>query len=375
MNIAFYAPLKSPNSRIPSGDREMARSLIYLLEYLGHDVRLVSEFQSREPEGREKVQRKLEAQGSSIADKLAESYLNSTVSWKPDIWFTYHVYYKAPDWIGLKVTKKINIPYVIAEVSHAPKRANGPWKNSHIQVENSIKHADLILGLNSRDYPLVSSILQSTDHYIGIKPFTYKEFQEPGKSGSLNRSLIDSCRGNTDRLIFLSVAMMRYGAKYESYRTLAEALREVAHLDWKLLVAGGGPARIEVEKLFEGLPVKFLGEVDKGKLSYLMSNSDIFLWPAIDEAYGMSLLEAQFNGLPVIAGSNGGVGDIVRENKTGVLTPVGDVKAFVDAINLLSADKARLAKMSSAAIKIMNEEHSIDYAAKLVGPALRGLIK
>ena len=375
MNIAFYAPLKSPNSQIPSGDREMARSLIYLLKYLGHDVRLVSEFQSREPEGKEKVQKQLEAQGGSIADKLVESYLDGTVSWKPQIWFTYHVYYKAPDWIGLKVSEKINIPYVIAEVSHAPKRANGPWKNSHIQVENSIKHADLILGLNSRDYPLVSSVLQSTGHYIGMKPFTYKEFREPVKSGSLNKSLIDSFRGNTDRLIFLSVAMMRYGAKYESYRTLAESLREVAHLDWKLLVAGDGPARTEVEKLFDGLPVKFLGELDKGKLSYLMSNSDIFLWPAIDEAYGMSLLEAQFNGLPVIAGGNGGVGDIVRENKTGVLTPVGDVKAFADAINLLSADKARLAKMSSAAIKIMNEEHSIDYAAKLVGPALRGLIK
>ena len=375
MNIAFYAPLKSPNSRIPSGDREMARSLIYLLEYLGHDVRLVSEFQSREPEGRGKVQKELEAEGDSIANKLVESYMDGTATWKPDIWFTYHVYYKAPDWIGLKVTEKINIPYVISEVSHAPKRANGPWKDSHIQVENSIKRADLILGLNSRDYPLVSSILPSTDHYIGLKPFTYREFKGSRKSGSLDKSLIDSCRGNTDSLIFLSVAMMRYGAKYESYRILAKALRDLVNLDWKLLVAGDGPARTEVESFFEGLPVQFLGEVDKGKLSFLMSNSDIFLWPAIDEAYGMSLLEAQFNGLPVIAGSSGGVGDIVRENKTGVLTPVGDVKAFSAAINLLSADKSKLAEMSLAATKIMAEEHSVDYAAKIIGPALRGLIK
>lgn len=375
MNIAFYAPLKSPNSRIPSGDREMARSLIYLLEYLGHDVRLVSEFQSREPEGRGKVQKELEAEGDSIANKLVESYMDGTATWKPDIWFTYHVYYKAPDWIGLKVTEKINIPYVISEVSHAPKRANGPWKDSHIQVENSIKRADLILGLNSRDYPLVSSILPSTDHYIGLKPFTYREFKGSRKSGSLDKSLIDSWRGNTDSLIFLSVAMMRYGAKYESYRILAKALRELVNLDWKLLVAGDGPARTEVESFFEGLPVQFLGEVDKGKLSFLMSNSDIFLWPAIDEAYGMSLLEAQFSGLPVIAGSSGGVGDIVRENKTGVLTPVGDVKAFSAAINLLSADKSKLAEMSLAATKIMAEEHSVDYAAKIIGPALRGLIK
>ena len=50
----------------------------------------------------------MEAQGGSIADKLVESYLDGTVSWKPQIWFTYHVYYKAPDWIGLKVTEKIN---------------------------------------------------------------------------------------------------------------------------------------------------------------------------------------------------------------------------------------------------------------------------
>ena len=375
MNIAFYAPLKSPNSRIPSGDREMARSLIYLLEYLGHDVRLVSEFQSREPEGKEKVQKELEAEGDSIADKLVESYMDSTVTWKPDIWFTYHVYYKAPDWIGLKVTEKINIPYVISEVSHAPKRSKGPWKNSHFQVEKSIKHADLILGLNSRDYPVVSSILPSTDHYIGLKPFIYREFQDPGKSELFYKSLIDSYRKSTDRLIFLSVAMMRCGAKYESYRTLAGALREVVNLDWQLLVAGDGPARTEVEKFFEGLPVQFLGEVDKGKLSYLMSHSDIFLWPAIDEAYGMSLLEAQFNGLPVIAGSSGGVGDIVRDGKTGVLTPVGDVKAFSDAINLLCANKSKLAKMSLAATKIMAEEHSVDYAAKLIGPALRGLIE
>ena len=353
----------------------MARSLIYLLEYLGHDVRLVSEFQSREPEGRGKVQKELEAEGDSIANKLVESYMDGTATWKPDIWFTYHVYYKAPDWIGLKVTEKINIPYVISEVSHAPKRANGPWKDSHIQVENSIKRADLILGLNSRDYPLVSSILPSTDHYIGLKPFTYREFKGSRKSGSLDKSLIDSWRGNTDSLIFLSVAMMRYGAKYESYRILAKALRDLVNLDWKLLVAGDGPARTEVESFFEGLPVQFLGEVDKGKLSFLMSNSDIFLWPAIDEAYGMSLLEAQFNGLPVIAGSSGGVGDIVRENKTGVLTPVGDVKAFSAAINLLSADKSKLAEMSLAATKIMTEEHSVDYAAKIIGPALRGLIK
>ena len=40
MRIAFYAPLKSPNHPVPSGDRLMARLLIAALQRAGHDVEI-----------------------------------------------------------------------------------------------------------------------------------------------------------------------------------------------------------------------------------------------------------------------------------------------------------------------------------------------
>ena len=83
-----------------------------------------------------------------------------------------------------------------------------------------------------------------------------------------------------------------------------------------------------------------------------MAVSDLFVWPAVDEAYGMSLLEAHSQGLPVVAGEAGGVGDIVRHDETGVLTPIADVAAFSHEVFGLSRDTLRLEKMSRRAASV-----------------------
>ena len=74
MNIAFYAPLKSPTSGIPSGDRRMGRALINALEFLGHNVELASEFNSREPIGDSARQEVLRFEGHKAAKDLINKY-------------------------------------------------------------------------------------------------------------------------------------------------------------------------------------------------------------------------------------------------------------------------------------------------------------
>ena len=50
-----------------------------------------------------------------------------------------------------------------------------------------------------------------------------------------------------------------------------------------------------------------------------LREADLFVWPAINEAFGMALLEAQASALPVVAGASGGVGGIVASGETGLL--------------------------------------------------------
>src|SRR5690606_33039085 len=113
--------------------------------------------------------------------------------------------------------------------------------------------------------------------------------------------------------------------KLESYRRLGAALARLPG-DWRLVAVGDGPARAEVER---ALPrAEFHGEARLDELPALYAGADLYVWPAAGEAYGMALLEAQGAGLPVVAGRERGVPDVVLEGETALLAPPGDVGAF-----------------------------------------------
>ena len=53
---------------------------------------------------------------------------------RPDLWFTYHLYYKAPDLVGPLVAGALGIPYAVAEASVAHKRAGKPLSEEQIDA-------------------------------------------------------------------------------------------------------------------------------------------------------------------------------------------------------------------------------------------------
>ena len=94
----------------------------------GHRVEVASTFRTYDGEGDAARQAALRAQGEMLAAELAAQYNAMPAGLRPQLWFTYHLYYKAPDWLGPGVSRALGIPYVIAEASHAEKRAKGAWR-------------------------------------------------------------------------------------------------------------------------------------------------------------------------------------------------------------------------------------------------------
>src|SRR5262249_36238402 len=95
------------------------------------------------------------------------------------------------------------------------------------------------------------------------------------------------------------------------------------------------------------------------------------VWPAINEAYGMTLLEAQAAGLAVVAGRTGGVPAIVRDGTSGVLVPIGDVQAFADALSGLLTSSEQLARLRAGAAPYVAARH----ARAAVGRRLQQLLR
>lgn len=371
MQIAFYAPMKHPDSPVPSGDREMARNLIRALSRR-HTVDVASRFCSRDGAGDSTRQQKIVSLGARLSARLVRRWRSGPAASRPDAWFTYHVYHKAPDVIGPAVSQALDIPYFMAEVSHAPKRAGGPWNTGYRAAEAAIRRADGVIGLSSLDAACVMPLLSDPSRYHRLAPFTdTAPCAAAAERRDDHRQALCARFGLAPETpLLLAVGMMRDGDKLASYRVLAEALGRISERDWTLLVVGDGPARAETEQVFAGLGdglksgrVIFAGPAAPEELPAFYAAADLMVWPAINEAYGMAMLEAQAAGLPVVAGLTGGVPDVVRDRETGVLCPVGDAPAFANAVTALLEDTDRLRAMRQNALSLTAAHNDIEAAA------------
>jgi glycosyltransferase involved in cell wall biosynthesis len=94
-------------------------------------------------------------------------------------------------------------------------------------------------------------------------------------------------------------------------------------------VAGSGPER---EALGAAFPeAEFVGRVDEAELERLYAGARAVLVPSMEE-FGITAVEAQASGRPVIAAAAGGALETVVDGVTGRLVPLDDVAAFSTAI-------------------------------------------
>ncbi|MBT3361410.1 MAG: glycosyltransferase family 4 protein [Rhodospirillales bacterium] len=376
MRIAFYAPMKSPDHPTPSGDRRMARALMAALTLGGHQVDLASQFRSYDSDGDRDNQERLRDMGSRLGASMALKLLDAPETERPEAWFTYHLYHKAPDWIGPQISEALGIPYFVAEASFAPKQAGGPWEIGHDAVAATLAEADGVFTLNPSDAECVIPLLRSEDRHHSILAFLDPSpFDQAIKLRASHRNQIaDKFHIPSAPPWLLTVAMMRDGDKLASYRILAEALQGVRELPWQLAIVGDGPAAAETKALFEPLDkrVTFLGSLENEDLPAIYAACDVYVWPSVNEAYGMALLEAQAAGLPVVAADVGGVGSIVADGDTGLLTPTPEPSKIADALTSILEDPPLHREFRRAAAERVREHHSIAGAAKALSKVVKG---
>jgi glycosyltransferase involved in cell wall biosynthesis len=366
--IAFYAPLKAPTHPVPSGDRRVARLLTQALELAGYQVELASTLRSFEGLGDPARQQQIQVQGQQEALEIIQAWQSRPPSERPRLWFTYHLYYKAPDWIGPAVCAALRMPYVLCEASHAPKRAAGPWRSGHEAVGQAIAGADLVLAPTQDDLACIEAAAGARTRIERLPPFLdaapFALARETGVDA--RRAMAASYGLDPGAPWLLAVGMMRRGDKLASYLALARALGLITDIPWQLLVVGDGPARQEVQSAIEAAApsrARFLGERAGEGMPVVYACADLCVWPAVNEAYGMALLEAQATGLPVVAGKARGVPEVVCDGETGWLTPVGDTAAFAHAIRTLLKDPARRRRMGQAASGFVRDQRSLAQAS------------
>ena len=119
---------------------------------------------------------------------------------------------------------------------------------------------------------------------------------------------------------------------------MEETAKVAKELGFKLKIVGEAHGFANVEKKLKKLSgdsIKLLGKVDDEKLYELYGKAKGFIALARDEDFGMTVVEAQAAGTPVIAFNGGGFKESVVDGKTGILINARDKKTISDAIKKL----------------------------------------
>ncbi len=290
--VAFYAPMKSPDSPVPSGDREMARNLMKAIGAQGDKVDLVSTLRIYDKTGDTGTQQALHAAARVEVERVLDTMPAETA-----LWVTYHNYYKAPDLLGPQVCKARGIPYVQLESTRASSRLNGPWAGFANAAHRACDAARVIYYHTANDLITLERDRFGDQILAELPPFL---------------PIADLPAVSERNGPMLAVGMMRHGDKLASYRVLADALARL-NGEWALNIVGDGPARLEVEALMARLDgkVRILGLLDRAGVQAAYLKSSFLVWPGVNEAYGMIYLEAQACGLPVVAQDRPGVRDVL----------------------------------------------------------------
>ena len=135
----------------------------------------------------------------------------------------------------------------------------------------------------------------------------------------------------------------------------------------RLIIAGDGPTRIEVERKIEALDlcnnVHLLGV--KSNMQEIMCSADLFLLNSTLEGMPLVLLEAMSCSLPVVTTPAGGIPELVRPGKDGVVTKGFGQEEYAQAIIEMLENDEKRKNIGKAGRKRVEESFSAKQIVKM----------
>ncbi len=351
LRIFYYMPFKPLGHPNPSGDLIIGSDLFRYLRRCGHQITLASKLRARWFYWKPWMWLRLLREAARILRQLRRV--------RPDIWLTYHSYYKAPDALGALCTLFRPTPYFIFQGVYSTKRRRH-WKTRPGFLINrwALGRAVAVFTNKRRDEINLRRLLPADRvHYIAPGVDTALFRQDAAAREKLRREW-----GVKDTPVILTAAMFRPGVKTEGLEKTILACQALHRqgMIFRLVVCGEGASGPHLRALARrslGANAVFTGKIPREAMYRVYSAADLFVFPGIHEGLGMVYLEAQACGLPVVAFDRWGASELVRNGQTGLLCSSTRPQALQEALAPLIRDGRLRRRLGSAAQEHVRAHH------------------
>lgn len=158
-----------------------------------------------------------------------------------------------------------------------------------------------------------------------------------------------------DNIVILFVGALTKWHKYKGLDFLIQAFKLLNKKikNAKLMVVGEGSLRRYYESYASSFNIEkdviFTGDVKDRELPKFYAASDMVVLPSLDrsEGFGLTLLEGNATGKPIVGSNVGGIPEVIRDNFNGILVPPGDAISLAKSMENLCKDKKLRAKLGN----------------------------
>jgi len=160
-------------------------------------------------------------------------------------------------------------------------------------------------------------------------------------------------------------------------KNVDDLIRALGHVqDMDLIVVGDGPERKKLEILAKHLGVSgrvtWFGSIPWGeRLFGIIRECRAFVLASSSEGFPLVLVEAMSQGLPVVATNVGGIPELVRHERNGLLVPIHRPDEIGKALRRMRDHPEWRIKLGLSAIG-QSREHTIQ---KQMGPLMERILK
>lgn len=191
--------------------------------------------------------------------------------------------------------------------------------------------------------------------YNGVDTERFRPFSEDEVKNEKKRLGLDLSKKIIGHIGRLS------SVKGQKYIVFAAEILSRKRRDLQFLIIGDGAEEKELKELVcaKGLnsSVVFCPSVKNTALA--LGLMDVFVMPSLQEGLGLSLLEAQSCGVPVVATRVGGIPTAVQDRETGLLCPPADAAALAEAIAEFVDDGILRREVAAKARRQVGERFSL----------------
>jgi glycosyltransferase involved in cell wall biosynthesis len=211
------------------------------------------------------------------------------------------------------------------------------WRTYRSKVELGLRAARLVVA------PSAATLEQLDHHYI---------FDTPRRVIHHGRRL--ACSGHAAAGERQNV--FAAGRLWDEAKNIKSVMEAAPRIAWPVVVAGDGDPGSD--------DVSYAGRLDAEHMCQQFSAAGIYLFPALYEPFGLSILEAAQNGCALVLGDIASLRELWGD--AAMFVPPRDPSAIAETVNSLIHDHARRAGMAERAMR-----HALRYTPQKMAAAYR----